>query len=672
MSAKTPTTVANLGAAGTATQPPRILIVEDDSSSAFILQKILSRGNYQVAGLSASGRQAMQMVRDTKPDLILMDINIPGDQDGVETAEKIRQECDVPLIYLTAFSDEATLERARRTAPFAYLLKPYREKEVLITIEMALYKARLDRAGKAAEQRLAATLGALEDYVITTDSGGRVTYLNPSAERALGCSAEMVHGRPLGELVDLRERETRTQLPDVIERVLKPGFRTDPSHSLLLLNSLGDAHLVQIQTNALAETDGTAMGRVIILRDVTLLDHLEEGIRRAQKLDAVGRLAGGISHDFNNLLAIINSFADLLLLKAKPDDPLAKYYRNIRAAGQRGADLVSRLMTFSRRSSTPPQAIAIADVVREVEKMMRPVIREDIELIVDAPAGLPQLFTDPGQIEQILVNLCLNARDAIAESGRITISLAERRFDSLEAARRSLHGPGNYVLLSVADNGCGIPDDIRDKIFEPFFTTKEVGKGTGLGLAMVYSLVKQNRGKIDVQSEPGKGSVFTIFLPAIESPSLPSAVNEDVPKNAPGGSERILLVEDDVNFADCIKNLLDMHGYKTTIAVNGEDALALFQQNGNFDLLVSDIVLPKLSGRTLATQLRRLQPALRVLLMSGYENIGPADKLGSGTDRLQKPFSLNTLLDRVRRLLDGAAPATEAAEVAGKTSAPIG
>ncbi len=654
MSSKSSLPIGHLAATAPAPKTPRILIVEDDPSSAFILQKILARGNYQIAGLASAGQQAEQLAREAKPDLILMDINIPGDQDGVETAEKIRKEYDVPLIYLTAFSDEATLARARRTAPFAYLLKPYREKEVLITIEMALYKARLDRLGKATEQRLVATLGALEDYVITTDATGRVTYLNSAAEAALGCTAETAQAKPLGELLDMRERETCTRLPEIAERVLEPGFRTDPSHSLLLMNPRGDTRLVQVQTNALAETDGTTTGRVIILRDVTHLDQLEENIRRAQKLDAVGRLAGGISHDFNNLLAIINSFADLLLLKAKPDDPLIKYYRNIRAAGQRGADLVSRLMTFSRRSTTPPQAVAPAEVVQEVEKMMRPVIREDIDLQVDAPAGLPQLFTDPGQIEQVLVNLVLNARDAIAEAGRITISLSAHKFDSLEAARQNLPKPGTYVLLSVADTGCGIAHDIRDKIFEPFFTTKEVGKGTGLGLAMVYSLVKQNHGKIEVVSEPDKGSVFTIYLPANETEMEPATVREDAPaSNLRGGSERILLVEDDVNFADCVKNLLDMHGYTTIAASNGEDALACFkEQKGNFDLLVSDIVLPKLSGRNLAAQLREQRPSLRVLLMSGYENIGPVDKLGSGVDRLQKPFSLGTLLDRVRHLLD--------------------
>jgi PAS domain S-box-containing protein len=630
-----------------------VLILEDDPGSTFILKKILARGSYQIAGVARSGEEAIELARTTKPDLLLMDIQIPGKLDGVEAAASILRELDVPLIYMTAYSDEATIERARRTAPFAYLLKPYREKEMLITIEMALYKARIDRLGKASEQRLAATLGALEDYVLTTDAAGRLTYLNPAAGKVLGKSAHQCLGQPIGELLDLRERETRTRLPDVIERVLKADFRTNPAHPLVLMKDNGEARLVHIQTNALAETDGRSVGRVVILRDITQLEELEENIRRSQKLDAVGRLAGGISHDFNNLLAIINSFADLLLLKTQPGDPLEKYYRNIRAAGQRGTDLVARLMNFSRRAATPPKAVAPEEIVRDVEKMMRPLFRENIELAIEVSPDLPLLHTDPGQIEQILVNLCLNARDAIAEAGRITISLASRKIDSQSAAHHSLPGPGAYVLLKVSDTGCGIPTEICDRIFEPFFTTKEVGKGTGLGLAMVYHLVKQNGGRVDVHSVPGLGTDFTIFLPALETHPTPSVPREDAPVVAPHGHERVLLVEDDPDFADCVKSLLENHGYTTVASRSGEDALLRFNEHhGDFDLLVADVVLPKLSGRQLADQLRKQKPKLRVLLMSGYENVGLFDDRGPGLDQLQKPFSLYTLMVRVRSLLD--------------------
>jgi two-component system, cell cycle sensor histidine kinase and response regulator CckA len=647
MGATTPPLIVSSAAAPAGGQAGRILIVEDDANSAFILRKILLRTDYTIAGVTASGEQALAMVRAAPPDLILMDINIQGAMDGVETATLIVREHDVPIIYLTAYSDDATIERARRTAPFAYLLKPYREKEVLITIQMALYKARLDALLKTNRQRLAATLGALDDCVLSTDNEGRVNYLNPAAEQTLGTTGLGALGQPLAHLLNLRE--LAGDQPVKIERLLQPGFQTVPEHPLVLVTPDTRRRLMQVRVNA----PGAAAGRVIILRDVTRLAQLEENIRQAQKLEAVGRLAGGIAHDFNNLLAIINSFAELLLLQAAPGDPREKYYRNIRTAGRRGADLVAQLMTYSRRAPSEPRLVQPFAVATEAHKMLRPLIRENIELELEATPALPLLHIDPGQFEQILVNLCLNARDAIAEEGCISLRLSTRQFNGREAAARDLLAPGEYVQLEVTDTGSGIPVEIRSQIFEPFFTTKEVGKGTGLGLAMVYSLVKQSHGHVEVQSEPDRGSTFTIYLPAAATDGAAGSESEPVAQVAPGGSERVLLVEDDANFAECVKNMLDLHGYSTTTAMDGEQARARFHERPRgFDLLLSDVVLPKLSGPRLAAELRRVQPGLRVLFMSGYDGDDPCATLGAGVARLQKPFSLNALLFRVRSLLD--------------------
>jgi hypothetical protein len=631
----------------------RILIVEDDANSIFILRKILLRTDYAIAGAVPSGEQALALVRAAPPDLVLMDINIPGDMDGVETAALIQREHDVPIIYISAFTDEATLERARRTAPFAFLLKPFREREVLITIQMALYKARLDRLFKANREHLAATLGALEESVLTTDSAGSISYLNAAAEQTLGVTASTALGRSIDDLLDLRPDETGSRPSPGPERLLQPGFQTPPDRPLILSTPTAAPRLVQVRVNAIAETADTPAGRVVILRDVTRLAQLEENIRQSQKREAVGRLAGGIAHDFNNLLAIINSFADLLLLQTASNGDTERYCRNIRAAGQRGADLVAQLMTFSRHVPSAPRLVEPLAVVSETHRMLRPLIRENIELVLEAPPILPPLFIEPGQLDQILVNLCLNARDAIADEGRITLRLASRRFDELEIAARNLKSPGEYVLLSVTDTGCGIPDQIRGKIFEPFFTTKDVGKGTGLGLAMVYSLAIQNHGHIEVHSQAGHGSTFILCLPAAAALPAAGAGNEPEPAVLPGGSEHVLLVEDDAHFAECVKNLLELHGYSTVTATDGEQALARFHEHPrDFDLLLSDVVMPRLSGPLLAAELRRQRPDLRVLFMSGYDVDDPCAALGPGVARLQKPFSLNTLLFRVRSLLD--------------------
>jgi nitrogen-specific signal transduction histidine kinase len=407
----------------------------------------------------------------------------------------------------------------------------------------------------------------------------------------------------------------------------------------------------------LQDATGRSIGCVIIFRDVTLLLQLEEGARQSQKLEAVGRLAGGIAHDFNNLLAIINSFADLLLLKVKAGDPLEKFYRNIRAAGQRGADLVSQLMTFSRRAPATPRLVQLADIVAEAHKMLRPLIRENIELALEVAPNLPLLHMDPGQVEQILVNLCLNSRDAIAENGRIVIQASVRVFSAAEALARDLPGSGEYVQLAVADNGSGIAPDIRGKIFEPFFTTKEVGKGTGLGLAMVYSLVQQSHGHIEVESEPGRGATFSIFLPAATRMAVVAEGPATALMTTPRGHERVLLVEDDGNFADCVKNILEIHGYTVTVARDGAEALEQYRAHqGQIDLLLADQVLPKIPGRRVADELRRQQPDLRVLFMSGYDATDEEMKSNnSHTTRMQKPFSLQALLLRIRSLLDAPA-----------------
>jgi signal transduction histidine kinase len=634
-------------------QAVRILIVEDDANSIFILRKILLRTDYAIAGVLASGEQALALVRAAPPDLVLMDINIPGAIDGVETATLILREYDVPIIYISAFTDDATLERARRTSPFAFLLKPFREREVLITIQMALYKAGIDRLFKANREHLAATLGALEECVLTTDSAGSINYLNAAAEQTLGLTPATALGRPIDDFLDLRPNETGGRSSLGPARLLQPGFQTPPDHPLVLVTPAAAPRLVQVRVNAIAETAAAPSGRVVILRDVTRLAQLEENVRQSQKREAVGRLAGGIAHDFNNLLAIINSFADLLLLQDPPNGDTERYCRNIRAAGQRGADLVAQLMTFSRHVPSAPRLVEPLAVVSETHRMLRPLIRENIELVLEAPPILPPLFIEPGQLDQILVNLCLNARDAIAAGGRITLRLASRHFDEPEITVRDLQSPGEYVLLSVTDTGCGIPDDIRGKIFEPFFTTKDVGKGTGLGLAMVYSLVAQNHGHIEVHSQPGQGSTFTLSLPAASSLPAVGAAIEPERALIPGGRERVLLVEDDVYFAECVKSLLELHGYSTVTAMDGEQALARFHEHPrDFDLLLSDVVMPRLSGPLLAAELRRARPDLPVLFMSGYDIDDPCAALGPGVARLQKPFSLNTLLLRLRSLLD--------------------
>ncbi len=765
----------------------KALIVEDDLNSAYILKKILLTAGHEVVAVAETGEDALNRARELKPDIVLMDINIKGTMDGVEAADVIAREQDLPIIYLTGYSDDYTIERAKRTAPFAYILKPLREKEVLITIQMAIYKAQMDRKLKESEHRLAVTLGSLHDAVVATTNQGLITYLNPQAERLLSLERKLAEGKALSQVVHISYRDTNEKIPDIYSFLFRESFEKARSRPLQLnqpgqparilslkstplrdpegqntgyvvvfneitdhyeaeennrilataLASLEDAVIITdadlsegnpriIYANAAFEKitgypqveavgrtldlisgprtdnafrgllkhsigagvpfenetcnyrkdkqeftaqwtvspvhaeDGQLRRLVFVLRDITRLRNLEDNIRQSQKIEAVGRLAGGIAHDFNNLLSVINSYSDLLSLKLDPDSPFNKYVKNIRTAGQRGADLVSQLMTFSRRESHSPTVVDLGETIQETQKLLHPLIRENIELEIRIEENLKPVKVDPGQIEQVLVNLCVNARDAMSGSGHITIEVRNvtHRLEAGVTPPPNPRAPGEYVTISVTDSGHGIDEKVLPHIFEPFFTTKAAGKGTGLGLAVVYGIVKQSGGYLDVQSKVGEGTTFRVYLPAYHAPDNKPVKAESatpaLPTPEPHGDETVLIVEDDETFADCISGLLSLHGYQVLVSGEGQDALDRFGGKADeIKLLITDIVLPKISGREVASKFLEKNPKMKILFMSGYDDeLDSFYSFPSDSVLLQKPFSLNTILGKVRELLD--------------------
>lgn len=763
----------------------KILVVEDDASSAIILEKILLKADYEVIAVLNNGQEALEEIPTNTPDIILMDISISGGMDGVETATRIKEQFDIPIIYLTGYSDEATIDRAKKTAPFAYILKPFREKEVTITIEMALYKSQLDQKIKENEIGLATTLDSLHDAVISTDKEGIIGYLNPNAELLIGALKERVSGQPVESVLNIRKRTTLDEFEDKRAFIFDESQAVERNNPLTLISASGQQRIIDITTTPTLDAEESINGYVIVIRDITekfnaektkrlmaaalesledavviteyddnsaapiivsvneaffkitgyspeevidkpftfldgertdrsmadlikkslargtsfegenyqyrknkkeFISHwtvspvygddhtisqmvyvlrdiskirlLEDNIRQSQKIEAIGRLAGGIAHDFNNLLSVINSYSELLSLKVDKESPLSKYVQNIRTAGQRGASLVSQLMTFSRREPTTPMVIDLTEVTQETETMLRPIIRENIDLVTEMPMSLFPVKADPGQIEQILVNLCVNARDAMPDGGQIKITaqnhtLAQDSQDKPDSVEYMI--PGKYVLVTVEDNGSGMEENVVKHLFEPFFTTKDIGKGTGLGLSTVYGIMKQYGGYIDVTSEPGKGSCFSLYFPAVvEEKATKSAIEHETPVSVPRGSETILLVEDDETFADCISGLLSLHGYIVHSASDGSDAIERFSNNASeIKVLIADIVLPKVSGREVATRFLESNPDLKVIFMTGYDDeLDNFYNFPSESIIMQKPFSLNSILSKVRELLD--------------------
>jgi signal transduction histidine kinase/ActR/RegA family two-component response regulator len=399
--------------------------------------------------------------------------------------------------------------------------------------------------------------------------------------------------------------------------------------------------------------------RRLLLESRRAYDELAETqgqLEQIQKMDAIGRLAGGVAHDFNNLLTVILGRTEILLEPLPPEDPMRRGIELIRRTAGRAAELTRQLLAFSRKQVLEPVVLDLNTVATEMKDMLGRLIGEDIALLTTPSPGLGRVKADRGQIEQVLMNLAVNARDAMPQGGRLILETAEVELDEEYARRHVGARPGPHVMLAVSDTGTGIPREIRSQIFEPFFTTKEPGKGTGLGLATVYGIVKQSGGYIEVESEPGRGTTFRIYLPRFDAPSA-AGDRGPRPAAATGGTETILLVEDEEGVRELARDILRANGYTVLEARNGPEALLICERHqGPLDLLLTDVVMPRMSGRELAERLAPLRPDLRVLYMSGYTDdaVIRHGVLGAGTAFLQKPFTPAVLVQRVRETLDTA------------------
>jgi len=400
----------------------------------------------------------------------------------------------------------------------------------------------------------------------------------------------------------------------------------------------------------LAIEDVTERKRAVAEQEI-----LRKQLIQAQKLESVGRLAGGMAHDFNNMLSIILGYGEKILNQLHHGDPLLDDAKEIVEAGKRSAALTRQLLAFSRRQTLQPEVLDLNAVVRNLEKMLRRLIGEDINLELSLSEDLERVMADPGQIEQVIMNLSVNARDAMPKGGNLIIETANAELDEAYALNHTGVKPGKYVLLAVTDTGCGMDKDVLSQIFDPFFTTKEKGIGTGLGLSTVYGIVKQSEGNIWAYSEPGRGTTFKIYLPQTDAKQDPSErkVEEEC---WTGGGEHILVVEDEESLRKLMKLGLSRLDYNVTIAANGGEALLLVEEKGfKPDLVITDVVMPNMSGRDLVDRLRRNQPDLKALYMSGYTDnaIIHHGVLNRGTPFIQKPFTIRDISEKVRAVLRG-------------------
>ncbi len=485
------------------------------------------------------------------------------------------------------------------------------------------------------------------------DLNGSLTFWNPAAERIFGWTEAEVIGQPLPVLPANLQEEYQEWLAkfrngESLAAVERTRVRKD-----------GSRIEVVIWTAPLRDASGQINGTIAIDSDVTERKVLEEQFRQSQKLEAIGRLAGGVAHDFNNLLTVISGYSEMMVLEAGGDPNLLDYAREIQYAADRAAALTAQLLAFSRRQISQPRILDLNEVVTHSMKLLRRLIGEDIDIATILDAGLGRVKADPIHIDQVIMNLVVNARDAMLNGGKLTIETANRNIDAAYVGRHLGVVPGPYCMLAISDTGVGMDAATQSRLFEPFFTTKEAGKGTGLGLSIVYGIVKQNAGEIMVYSEVGKGTTFRIFFPMAVVPEDFATAGERPSEMR--GSETILLCEDEVAIRKLVHSMLTKQGYRVIQADTPDEAIQICRSAGqDIHLLLTDIVMPQTSGFDLARAIREICPQVKVLYMSGYTDnqVSRSWVLDPGTPFIQKPFNAGALTQKVREALGASAAAS--------------
>ncbi len=883
----------------------RILVVEDEQIIGEDIKRTLEQFGYSIIGIMTTGEETLQKIDKLNPDMILMDIMLGGTLTGIETANEVLKSYDIPILYLTAYANDKILEEAKLTQPFGYIIKPFEEKELRASIEMAFYRHRMENTLKESEKKYRILFNNIMDpififskenlhfldcnnsvvsnygyskkelkkmtpfdlhpkseyekvqhyvkkitaepviYNHLTKEGKKIlvevlskeiTYENKSAilsiahniterikareklketqerlsvvfknvpniilyeiggdRRFISENIIKLLGYPAEEFIKDKKKFSNLIHKDdrlIIRKKVNAWKESESSEMLTLwyrikhssgttiwiedrmvaitpaddkkyitgvlidnsdlkkadealkisqsrykavvedqteyiarflqdtmltfvnkaycrfagksnedligtkwLNNISSEKKVKFQKifNSLTiqdpvatrefETeldDGTAIWTEWTFRalfdenrnfiefqsvgkDITDRKNAEvekqkiqEQLFQSQKMEVVGRLAGGIAHDFNNLLTAINGYADLAKAKLDSNDPAADDITVIIECGEKAAKLTQQLLGFSRRQITDKKIIDLNVVIQDLDKMLTRLIGKEIELKTRTSKEQCIVNADPGQIEQVLVNLIVNARDAKPKDGVITISTINEMITTEKAKKLGFEQSGKYTLTSVQDTGSGIPENIRDKIFEPFFTTKELGKGTGLGLATVYGIIKQNDGHIIVDSEIGKGTCFEFYLPYVEADISISEAKAIEEEELPRGNETILLVEDEESIREFVASILEEYGYNILEAINGEEGLQLAKDYKEpIELLLSDIRMPKMSGPKLSELLKNDHPETKALFISGHTDDDVLQEISrSNAGFLHKPFSFTALVNKVREVLD--------------------
>jgi len=633
--------------------PIQIMVVEDESIVALEIKDRLKSLGYAVPVVATSGEEAVKQASEKQPNLVLMDIRLKGEIDGVEAAEQIRTRLDIPVVYLTAYADAHTLQRAKITEPYGYILKPFEERELHTAIEMALYKHKMERKLKESERWLATTLKSIGDAVITTDARSCVTFMNPIAEALTGWPQAEAVGKDLAEVFHIVNEETRALAENAVTRVLEEGIVVGlASHTMLIAR---DTTETPIDDNAapIRDEQGNIAGVVLVFRDVSQQRRMEAELLKIQKLESLGLLAGGIAHDFNNMLTVIIGNISLMKMLLAGREAIFEKLDAMEKASLRAKGLAQQLLTFARGGAPIKKTVSLAEIITESADLALKAVHVTCQFAI--PDGLLPVEADKGQISQVLNNLFTNAEEAMPHGGMLQVQAENMMIGTNpDLPLKS----GNYVKVSIQDQGIGIARNDLSKIFDPYFTTKP--SGSGLGLATAYSIVHRHDGYITVESKPGVGTTFFIYLPASEKEIPETKAIQEMEGRPIAGKGKILLMDDDELVRRIGGAILKHLGYQLEFAKDGAEAIELYQQahiSGEpFDAVILDLTVPGgMGGKEAIKQLLDINPNIKAIVSSGYSHdpVMSNFKEYGFSDVVVKPYSLEEMRQTLQQVILG-------------------
>jgi two-component system cell cycle sensor histidine kinase/response regulator CckA len=634
------------------TKPLNVLLVDDSRDDALLVQREIERSGYTVTSERVEEAGAMRAALAGHPwDLVLSDWGMPrfAALDAIRVLDE--SGLDIPLIIVSGTIGEDAAVAALRAGARDFVPK-HKLSRLAPAIERELREAEARRAHRRAEDELRASetryrmlfessplpmwVFDVETLRFLTVNTAAIDHYGYSREEFAALTIEDI--RPQEDIAALREHLSKHAAVD---------------DGRAWRHRKKDGSIITVEVKAHDFAFGGRRARLVLIHDVTALRRTEEQLRQSQKMEAVGRLAGGVAHDFNNVLSVILGYGEMLLADMKPGEPMRADVEEIRRAGKRAADLTRQLLMFSRQHVIEPRVLDLNEVLTSMDKMLQRILGADVDLVSRATQPLGRVRVDPSSMEQVIMNLAVNARDAMPTGGKLTMETNNVVLDEAYAREHLGATPGPHVMLAVTDTGHGMDKATLARIFEPFFTTKEKGKGTGLGLSTVLGIVQQSGGSVWAYSEPGQGTTFKVYLPVVDG--IAETLRSAESATTMGGSETILLVEDDDQVRAVARGILTRAGYHVIAARNAGEALLHSEKyGGTIQLLLSDVVMPQMSGPELAKRLASSRRGLRVLCMSGYtdDSVVRHGVLDARIAYLQKPLTPETLTRRVREVLD--------------------